>query len=299
MSKCFCKINKNLLWFGAKVVGLSPRFMRDFTAYLIYLSLYKIIKYRLKVVRTNLKNSFPSYSEQKLKDIESKFYRHLANLTMDTITLASHKQKDIEPRIVFTNLDEVERVVNGKVGLVVSAHYASWEHSMVVPLSYSGRFYGVYHPLSSGCVDDFFIRLRSRFGLVPLPMASVAKTMVTDIRTGSSALYALISDQTPPYPVIKKWTMFLNQPTAFIMGPEKLATKYNLPIFFLSSRLVKKGYYEGTYILIYDGIEKLPEYEITKRYAKALENMIVNEPHLWMWSHRRWKHYPSCPEDII
>ena len=41
---------------------------------------------------------------------------------------------------------------------------------------------------------------------------------------------------------------------------------------------------------IYDGEEQVPAYEITERYVRRLEAMIREQPELWMWSHRRWKH---------
>ncbi|MBR4999435.1 MAG: lauroyl acyltransferase, partial [Rikenellaceae bacterium] len=30
--------------------------------------------------------------------------------------------------------------------------------------------------------------------------------------------------------------------------------------------------------------------EITERYVRRLENMILRRPELWLWSHRRWKY---------
>ena len=299
MNNMFQKFKESSLWIGARFVAFLPIFIHRFIEHIIYFVLYKVVGYRLSVVRANLKRSFSTYSDAKLKEIEVNFYKHLADLILETICLSSYSKKEITDRMKYRNLDEVERVVKGKVGIVVSAHYASWEHSIALPLTYSGRFYGVYHPLSSSSVNKFFLRFRSTFGLVPLAMADVAKSIVTDVRNETSALYGLIADQTPPRPNIKKWIMFLDQPTPFIMGPEKLAVKYNLPIFFLDLKKSKRGFYEGVFIPIFDGLEKLPEYEITKRYARALEKVITEEPHLWMWSHKRWKHSPRNADDIV
>ena len=53
----------------------------------LYLLLYYFPSYRRKVVAENLKNSFPEKSEKELKCIEKKFYRHLADLFIETLSL--------------------------------------------------------------------------------------------------------------------------------------------------------------------------------------------------------------------
>jgi KDO2-lipid IV(A) lauroyltransferase len=34
----------------------------------------------------------------------------------------------------------------------------------------------------------------------------------------------------------------------------------------------------------------LPEGELTRKYVRWLESVIREEPDMWLWSHRRWKH---------
>ena len=71
-----------------------------------------------------------------------------------------------------------------------------------------------------------------------------------------------------------------------------MALKYNIPVYYYSTRRVKAGIYEGEFIRIYDGKEEIAEHEIMERYVRALENDIIANPPMWMWSHRRWKHTP-------
>ena len=33
-----------------------------------------------------------------------------------------------------------------------------------------------------------------------------------------------------------------------------------------------------------------PDYQLTELYMSRLEQEIEDTPHLWLWSHRRWKH---------
>ena len=66
-----------------------------------------------------------------------------------------------------------------------------------------------------------------------------------------------------------------------------------MPVIFMDIQRVKRGYYSVTFSVLYDGKEKVEELEITRRYAAILEKIIRRTPHLWIWSHKRWKHKPE------
>jgi KDO2-lipid IV(A) lauroyltransferase len=72
--------------------------------------------------------------------------------------------------------------------------------------------------------------------------------------------------------------------------------KYGLPVYYFSPRRVKAGHYEAHLTCIYDGKEQVEVNEITERYVRILEQEIISEPEMWMWTHRRWKHTP--PEEL-
>ena len=37
-------------------------------------------------------------------------------------------------------------------------------------------------------------------------------------------------------------------------------------------------------------MSQYPDYQLTERYMRLLEQEIQANPHLWLWTHRRWKH---------
>ncbi len=63
-----------------------------------------------------------------------------------------------------------------------------------------------------------------------------------------------------------------------------------MPVYFMNVKKNGTANYTVNFEMIYDGVEQVEEYEITERYVRRLEQMIREVPHLWMWSHRRWKH---------
>lgn len=289
MTKLLC----NFLWGVSWVIGKLPQKVHFLMGDILYVILYKCLKYRVNVVRNNLANSFPDKSSDELKVIEKNFYRHLADVFIETLTLVSMTEKHIRERMVFDNVEVISDIPNAKGAISAMAHYATWEHTISFSLNVQNPVKAVYHPLSDKSVDLFFYKLRSRFGTLPVPMSMTSREVLREIKRGNKPIVALIADQTPPYPLIKNWIPFLNQPTPFFYGMERMALSLNMAVSFAHIRQTKRGYYSCHFTSIYDGVSDVEDGYITNKYAEELEKIIIEAPHLWMWSHRRWKYTPA------
>lgn len=65
--------------------------------------------------------------------------------------------------------------------------------------------------------------------------------------------------------------------------------KLDMDVYYLDVRQVKRGCYEAEFVLITDRPKQEPEFAITERYTRMLEQTIIKAPSLWLWSHNRWK----------
>jgi len=261
----------------------------------IYIFLYHILGYRKKVVRDNLEKCFPEKSKRERLDIERRFFLHLTETIIDTATYAGMSRKRLLGRIEFTGMEEHLRETEGKSWIAALAHYGSWEYFGVYQLNTPDQVVGVYHPLSNKAIDDYFLKVRSRFGLRPVTMARTLHYMVRHKNDRRKTNLGLIADQNPTVFAIDKWFDFLGRKTAFYMGTEKIALKLSLPVYFMHIEKIRRASYRAHFEMIYDGSEITPEGEIMRRYVEMLEKQIRMTPELWMWSHRRWKHKP--PEE--
>jgi KDO2-lipid IV(A) lauroyltransferase len=113
------------------------------------------------------------------------------------------------------------------------------------------------------------------------------------VAEGRPLSVALIADQSPRLDAQSRWVQFLNQPTVFFHGGEKIARKFSLPVYYMRVRKIARGRWEQTFELIWDGASPTSDYEITGTYARLLEEDIRRVPELWLWSHRRWKRRPK------
>src|SRR5690554_6366037 len=114
-----------LLIYPASLLPL--RLMYFFTDF-FYLLLISILPYRRKVVRKNLKNSFPEKSEKERRKIERKFYRHLTDLLAEGAKNLSISKKQLLKRFKVENPEVMEQLYAQKKSvLLVSGHYNNWE----------------------------------------------------------------------------------------------------------------------------------------------------------------------------
>jgi len=289
-------INKGLSRLGTYflyLVSLLPFWFLYLISDFLFVIVYYIVGYRRKVVQENLRNAFPEKTEQERQTIERKYFKYMADLIVETIKMVTASEKSIIKRVTCTNPELIEQYfAQGRSIMGAVGHYCNWEMADLRGSLYiKNPILVVYKPLSNAVFDEFFIKMRSRFGANLIPMKNVLRTMVQ--RKNDLIFSFFVADQTPVKHEATYFTTFFNQPTAFFLGIEKMAKLTNPIVIFCDVKCVKRGYYTYTIIPITDKPKETAEYEITEAYVKCLETMIRREPQYWLWSHRRWKFKPE------
>jgi Kdo2-lipid IVA lauroyltransferase/acyltransferase len=122
-----------------------------------------------------------------------------------------------------------------------------------------------------------------------VPMNDIFKVMLEDRKMEKTRASAFAIDQAAP-PESAYWTIFLNQESSVFLGAEKLATKFNYPVVHVWCTRAKRGYYTIQTKTLCEAPKSLSPGELTELITKDIERIIIQEPALWLWSHRRWKH---------
>ena len=289
------RIGLESLWLGARVFAAMPYWFKYYVVEnLIFVLLRYCLRYRMKVVKTNLRNSFPEKDERELAVIRRRFYRTLAEIFVDTIKLAGLTPEKGRSLLTVKGLEEQKERVGGRDWIAMTAHFGCWEYCSFWGLYDPTQIVvAVYHPLRSRIVEAFYQRLRNGDYATTVAMKESLRFYLRNRAGGiggRNLVMGLIADQNPPRRPDSRWFRFLNQDTIFFDGGEKLALRCQLPVYFVKMERLRRGRYEMSFELIYDGKEEVAEYEITQRYVRMLEAEIRRRPELWMWSHRRWKH---------
>ena len=289
------------LWLGARFFAVLPYWFKYYVVEnLLFFILYYCLRYRMKVVKTNLRNSFPEKDERELAVIRRRFYRTLAEIFVDTVNMAHMGEEKARTVLTVKGFDEHYKAVHGRDWIAMTAHFGCWEYCSYWGLyERSQMLVAVYHPLRSKVMERLYQRLRNYENSMTVAMKDSLRFYLRNRECGvdgKNLVMGLIADQNPPRRPDSHWFRFLNQDTVFFDGIEKMALKFHMPVYFCRQRRLRRGYYELEFLRLYDGVEQVAPNEVTERYVRQLESDIVADPGMWLWSHRRWKHRrPQCP----
>jgi KDO2-lipid IV(A) lauroyltransferase len=257
----------------------------------VYILLYHVLRYRRKIVRQNLTNSFPEKQQKEIGEIERRFYRYFCDLfleTFKTLTISKdnmvrHCKFEPETLSIFNQL-----AAENQSFMVVMGHFGNWEWGgNTFSICCKHQLYVIYHPLSNKYFNGLVYRMRTRFGTRLIPMKDTLREMLKN-RNELNAT-AFIADQSP-LPDRAYWMNFMNQDTPVFLGIEKIALKIRYPIVYITIRRVKRGYYSvfAEKIELTLGLQETGT--ITEIHTRRLEADIRSQPENWLWTHRRWKH---------
>lgn len=259
---------------------------------LFYL-LYYVVRYRRRVVRRNLVESFPEKTLAEVVDTEKRFYRFFTDLIFESCKLGTMSDEEMNRRAVFKNIELLNsRLENGQSVAVYIGHMCNWEwiSSMGQWLTDKADIVQIYHRISNDFVNDYMVRLRERFGHICVTRHNTVRYITQALRSGKTMGVGFIADQSPKRREATHFLHFLNHEVPVVTGTEKLIKHYGFEVLYLSVRRVKRGYYEYELVPLHDNPQTLPDFELTRLYFERLELDIQRQPEFYLWSHNRFKY---------
>lgn len=259
----------------------------DFT----YLIIYYIIGYRKKTVRENLALTLPHLSSEKRLIIEKKSFRNLCDIFLEMIKTMSISKKEMEKRFVFTNMDMyLEMEKQGKSIAMMLAHYGSYEWVISMNSYVTFKGYAIYKKIANPYFDKLVRDIRSKFKAYLVSTKESIPMIIKNNRNKELSIYGFASDQSPKISSAYHWQKFMGIEVPVHTGAEVLAKKYNMNMIFLKVKKVKRGFYEASFELLSENPKEIPNYEITDKFLKLVEQQIYEAPEYYLWTHKRWKH---------
>lgn len=277
------------VWY---VFSLLPLRVHYVLSDIIFSILYGLFGYRKKVVRENLRTSFPEKSEDELRKIERGFYHFLCDYLVESVKLMTISRENLKRRMVFKDTELIDQCIEeGQSCAIYLGHYCNWEWVTSLPLWFTpkARCGQIYHPIENEAFDRLFLRLRQRLDALCIPMQDTLRKVLEFRRIGQPVVIGYISDQKPHWVNIHHWVDFLHHDTPVLTGTERIVRKMNHAVFYLDMRRVRRGYYEAELKLITRHPQEVKgEYGLTDIYYRMLEQNIKQAPEFWLWSHKRW-----------
>jgi KDO2-lipid IV(A) lauroyltransferase len=278
------------MFFLRLISRLPLRLLYVFSDFLFVLA-YHIVRYRRKLVRSNLLNSFPLKSIDEIRKIERKFFSNLCDFSVESLKLLTISEAELKKRTVFLNASEMQQHKDKGVSvLLLASHMFNWEWlltagclNLPMPVDF------VYQPQRSTLADKLSLAMRTRFGGRPVPRETVGRDALR--RKDVVRATATVADQFPGHFNHRRyWTTFLGQRTAFFYGIAQLAVLMKSPVYFCRIRRTGRGHFEVTLDKLADAPTTEEEaVKIIDVYASRSAHLIESQPENWLWSHKRWK----------
>jgi KDO2-lipid IV(A) lauroyltransferase len=130
-------------------------------------------------------------------------------------------------------------------------------------------------------------------------MKHILRVMLESNRDNRPMCIGFISDQHPRANDQDHVTLFLNHPTAVITGPEAIARKIDMRVIYLHTVKESRGHYVTTLVPMADHAAETQKGELSDLYIRLLEQNIVENPAIWLWTHKRWKRTRKTWEKIM
>lgn len=263
---------------------------------ILYFLIYRIVRYRVKLVRKNLATCFPEKTEDDRHKIECQFYRNFADYIVETLKLLHISDKEILHRFSFENLEAMTKpMLEGRSVVAYFAHTGNWEWAPSVTLHCSDltargdAFCQIYRPLRNHTFDRLMLDIRSRFGSVSIPKTHALRRFLEMRRAGTVSVTGFMSDQKPSHGDTLHVVDFLGRKTAVITGTETLARRLHMAVVYWDMRKTARGHYSIHVVPMTDDAANTAEFELTDSYFRLLEETIRRNPAIWLWTHNRWK----------
>lgn len=280
-----------------RLLSYLPFPLLYFLAWLGYLFLYYVARYRREVVRQNLSQAFPEKTAPEIQALGKAFYRQLAQVALEIIKARRMTREDFQSRVKLRNPELLHQYSNNMTEsvIVLTIHQGNWEWMLHGATSNLGiPIDPVYKPLHNKAVDKLIYDIRSQFGSRPLSMEESTRDILR--RRREFRLFVMVADQSPIRSERGYWTQFMNQEAKFYLGTEIIAKMTKFPVLFAQCHRIRPGYYEFEFLELARPPYDKDSHAITDRYVELAEQAIRSEPQSWLWSNRRWKRNRAAEE---
>lgn len=263
----------------------------------------KVIKYRVGIVENNLRASFPDKSESEIQEIKHHFYRHFANIIVETIWFGScwnyHKLRR-SGIVKVANPEVLNHAMTTRPGVVVmSSHAGNWEliggiqnydDSLIIR---ENTCCVVYRKLSSELMGEIMaagriapLRDRKAFDGY-LESREVLKYILK--HREEHKVYMFITDQRPYFNLDSAHVLkFMGRDVKIMEGSASVAHKLGYAALYQRMVEVSNGHYMLEFVPICEDGTQMQTMEIMQKYYSLLEEDIRKQPHNYLWTHNRW-----------
>ena len=240
-----------------------------------------------KIIFSNLKRAFPNSDDDKLNDISKAMWNNYGRVFAEYLFIKKFRNKKLEKNITVEGKEILMNIKkDNKQVIFISGHFSNFE-LMAMQIEMVGiKLAAIYRPLNNIFLNSIMEKIRKKYicqNQIKKGLGGL-KQLIKLTKNGYST--ALMIDQRVTEGIKSN---FFNQKAFTTSIPAQLIKRFDIEVVPVS---IKR--YENTKFKI--KINKPINFSkessiqnITDKLNIVLEEMIINNPEQWIWTHNRWK----------
>jgi len=291
------KISYNAILLLFKLLGLVPLKHAYRLSSLLGLVAFRADKKHRNITIDNLTRALGTEKNpQEIRIIAKRVFKNLFSIIFEIAWSLRLDPKDYQKYFNGRGISNFKTAYEKRKGiLILTAHMGNWEllpiTTAIIPLPLNILF----RPLDFLPLDQFFIRLRSRFGAKMLSTAHSMRKVLGILQKGE--VIAMLMDQNVDW-YEGVFVNFFGRRACTNKGLALLARKTEAPVVPVFLIRKESGFIVeiGEEVPLIKTGDKTKDIEAnTQQYNKIIEDIIRRYPDQWFWVHQRWKTRPYQP----
>ena len=254
--------------------------------------LYAVVVPRRRVVLTNLRLCFATWTESRRKQVARQHFVHFAQAWLDRGWLWHGSSETVRHRLRITGSTELFKGPEPQQRLVIFApHFVGLDAGWTALTAQIDRHFAtIYSHQSNAQVDEWVLTGRKRFGKTKLfDRADGPKPIVKALRNGE--LLYLLPDMN--YGLQESvFVPFYGVPAATVTSLTRLARLGRARVVPVITRITREGY-EVQVLPAWTDVPGLDVTADTALMNQRLQGYIDSMPAQYFWVHKRFKDRPE------
>ena len=248
-----------------------------------------------RVALDNLRTAYPDLDESTRLDLGRACFESFGMLLTDFLSSTRLRKEQYLERFEVEGVQHLEAAeAMGKGVLLLTGHLGNWEAlAQYLALRGDGVSF-VARPMDNPYMEEDFRQLRERFGNRSIPKRRAARGSLKVLRNQGSI--GILMDQRV-HPREGKAYPFFGKPAYTTSMPARLSLKTGAPAVLIFGIPIDN--WQRCRIVVHPPIVPDPGIEsseaavdrLTTRYLEIIEKTIREQPHLWLWMHRKWRQF--------
>ena len=238
-----------------------------------------------EIINRNLLIFKKDISNDEINKITSSMWKNYGMTFIEYIFLDLFRKKN--SHIIIEGKDNLENIIKNKKPVIfVSGHFANYE-LMSMEITKKGiPLATIYRPLNNIFLNPLMEYLRRKYickNQIKKGLNGVREAI--DFIKKDMSIALMIDQRVSEGEKIN----FFGKPALTTTLPAQLSIKYNLPIIpVFIERTLENNFKIKFYKEIFSS-DQNNKIVLTEKLNKVLENMIIDNPSEWIWTHNRWK----------